>query len=104
MVIRSPTVRSSASWLASKRLATCRRRRPANDTEYGLTGSVFTEDVSTAINVSKQLEFGSVNVNTHLALPTEMPWSGFKNSGYGRDLSAYALDDYSRTKHIAIQH
>lgn len=76
----------------------------ANDTEYGLTGSVFTEDVSTAINVSKQLEFGSVNVNTHLALPTEMPWSGFKNSGYGRDLSAYALDDYSRTKHIAIQH
>ncbi len=76
----------------------------ANDTEYGLTGSVFTVDVSTAINVSKQLEFGSVNINTHLALPTEMPWSGFKNSGYGRDLSSYALDDYSRTKHIAIQH
>lgn len=76
----------------------------ANDTNFGLTGSVFTRDVSTAINVSKQLDFGSVNVNTHLALPTEMPWSGFKNSGYGRDLSAYALDDYSRTKHIAIQH
>lgn len=76
----------------------------ANDTDYGLTGSVFTRDVTTALNVSKQLDFGSVNVNTHLALPTEMPWSGFKNSGYGRDLSAYALDDYSRTKHIAIQH
>lgn len=76
----------------------------ANDTEYGLTGSVFTKDLSTSINVSKQLDFGSVNVNTHLALPTEMPWSGFKSSGYGRDLSTYALDDYSRTKHIAMHY
>ncbi|MGO1181672.1 MAG: aldehyde dehydrogenase family protein [Micrococcaceae bacterium] len=76
----------------------------ANDTEYGLTASVFTRDVTTALNVSKRLDFGSVNVNTHLALPTEMPWSGFKKSGYGRDLSAYALDDYSRVKHVAIQH
>lgn len=76
----------------------------ANDTDFGLTSSVFTRDVTTALNVSKQLDFGSVNVNTHLALPTEMPWSGFKNSGYGRDLSAYALDDYSRTKHVAMLH
>lgn len=76
----------------------------ANDTDYGLTGSVFTQDVSTALKLSKQLDFGSVNVNTHLALPTEMPWAGFKNSGYGRDLSAYALDDYSRTKHVAMLH
>ncbi|OAV61590.1 gamma-aminobutyraldehyde dehydrogenase [Enteractinococcus helveticum] len=76
----------------------------ANAVEYGLTGSVFTADVSTALEVSKALDFGSVNVNTHLALPTEMPWSGFKHSGYGRDLSAYALDDFSRTKHIAIRH
>lgn len=76
----------------------------ANDTVYGLTASVFTRDVTTALNVSKRLDFGSVNVNTHLALPTEMPWSGFKQSGYGRDLSAYALDDYSRVKHVAIQH
>lgn len=76
----------------------------ANDTPYGLTGSVFTQNTSTALKVSKQLDFGSVNVNTHLALPTEMPWSGFKNSGYGRDLSTYALDDYSRTKHIAMHH
>lgn len=76
----------------------------ANAVEYGLTGSVFTPNVSTALKVSKALEFGSVNVNTHLALPTEMPWSGFKHSGYGRDLSAYALDDFTRTKHIAIHH
>ncbi len=76
----------------------------ANGTEYGLTGSVFTRDVATAINLGKQLDFGSVNVNTHLALPTEMPWGGFKRSGYGRDLSAYSLDDFSRTKHLAIHH
>lgn len=76
----------------------------ANDTEYGLTGSVFTRDVGAAINLSRALDFGSVNVNTHLALPTEMPWGGFKRSGYGRDLSAYALDDFSRTKHLAIHH
>lgn len=75
----------------------------ANTVEYGLTGSVFTTNVSTALKVAKSLDFGSVNVNTHLALPTEMPWSGFKHSGYGRDLSAYALDDFTRTKHIAIQ-
>ena len=78
--------------------------RRANDTDYGLTGSVFTENGSMAMTLAKRLDFGSVNINTHLALPTEMPWSGFKNSGHGRDLSAYALDDYSRTKHIAIHH
>ena len=76
----------------------------ANAVEYGLAGSVFTRDVAAAMTVSKALDFGSVNVNTHLALPTEMPWSGFKNSGHGRDLSAYALDDYARTKHVAIHH
>jgi acyl-CoA reductase-like NAD-dependent aldehyde dehydrogenase len=76
----------------------------ANAVEYGLAGSVFTRDVATAMTVSKALDFGSVNVNTHLALPTEMPWSGFKHSGHGRDLSAYALDDYARTKHVAIHH
>lgn len=76
----------------------------ANDVEYGLAASVFTRDVAAAMTVAKALEFGSVNVNTHLALPTEMPWSGFKNSGHGRDLSAYALDDYARTKHVAINH
>ncbi|MGB7447678.1 MAG: aldehyde dehydrogenase family protein [Ornithinimicrobium sp.] len=76
----------------------------ANDTEYGLTGSVFTRDVAAAVNLAKALDFGSVNINTHLPLPTEMPWGGFKRSGYGRDLSAYALDDFCRTKHLAVQH
>lgn len=78
--------------------------RRANDTQYGLTGSVFTRDVNKALTLGRVLDFGSVNVNTHLALPTEMPWAGFKRSGYGRDLSGYALDDYSRTKHLAIHH
>lgn len=76
----------------------------ANETQYGLTASVFTRDVATALSLAKVLTFGSVNINTHLALPTEMPWSGCKRSGYGRDLSAYALDDYSRTKHVALSH
>lgn len=76
----------------------------ANDVEYGLAASVFTRDLATALSISKRLDFGSVNANTHLALPTEMPWGGFKRSGYGRDLSAYALDDYSRTKHLALSH
>ena len=51
-----------------------------------------------------RLDFGTVWVNDHLAFATEMPWSGFKSSGYGRDLSAYALDDYSRTKHVMVKH
>lgn len=78
--------------------------RRANETDYGLAGSVFTENGAAAMSIAKRLDFGSVNINTHLALPTEMPWAGFKNSGHGRDLSAYALDDYSRTKHIALHH
>lgn len=78
--------------------------RRANETDYGLTGSVFTTDAASAMSIAKQLDFGSVNINTHLALPTEMPWAGFKSSGHGRDLSAYALDDFSRTKHIALHH
>lgn len=74
----------------------------ANEVEYGLTASVFTQDLATGMEVMGALDFGSVNVNTHLALPTEMPWGGFKRSGYGRDLSTYALDDFSRTKHVAL--
>lgn len=78
--------------------------RRANAVEYGLTASVFTRDGAAAMSLAKALDFGSVNLNTHLALPTEMPWGGFKSSGYGRDLSAYALEDYSRTKHVALNH
>lgn len=78
--------------------------RRANAVEFGLAGSVFTESSARGINMLKQLDFGSTYLNSHLTLPVEMPWGGFKKSGYGRDLSSYALDDYSRTKHMVINH
>lgn len=74
----------------------------ANDTPYGLAASVWTENARRAADLPGRLDFGTVWVNDHLAFATEMPWGGFKSSGYGRDLSAYALDDYSRTKHVMV--
>ncbi|WP_285249495.1 aldehyde dehydrogenase family protein [Pseudarthrobacter sp. fls2-241-R2A-168] len=72
----------------------------ANETIYGLAASVWTKDSARSLNVPRQLDFGTVWVNSHLVIATEMPWGGFKGSGYGRDLSSYALDDFSRTKHV----
>ena len=74
----------------------------ANATPYGLSASIWTENARRAADLPGRLDFGTVWVNDHLAFATEMPWGGFKSSGYGRDLSAYALDDYSRTKHIMV--
>ncbi|MBM0123725.1 aminobutyraldehyde dehydrogenase [Pimelobacter simplex] len=76
----------------------------ANATPYGLSASVWTENARRAAGLPSRLDFGTVWVNDHLAFATEMPWGGFKSSGYGRDLSAYALDDYSRTKHVMVKH
>lgn len=76
----------------------------ANETEYGLAASVWTSDASRAVGVPRKLDFGTVWVNSHLVLACEVPWGGFKGSGYGRDLSLYALDDFSRTKHIMTNH
>jgi 1-pyrroline dehydrogenase len=75
----------------------------ANGTPYGLSASVWTEDARRAADLPGRLDFGTVWVNDHLVFATEMPWGGFKSSGYGRDLSAYALDDYSRTKHVMVR-
>lgn len=72
----------------------------ANDTPYGLASSVFTADHSRALRMSRALEFGCVWINTHIPLVAEMPHGGFKESGYGKDLSAYALEDYTRVKHV----
>jgi aminobutyraldehyde dehydrogenase len=72
----------------------------ANSVPYGLSASVWTNDARRSHAVASRLDAGTVWVNAHLVLATEVPWGGFKGSGYGRDLSIYALDDYSRTKHV----
>jgi aminobutyraldehyde dehydrogenase len=72
----------------------------ANDVPYGLSASVWTDDARRSHDVAAKLDAGTVWVNAHLVLANEVPWGGFKGSGYGRDLSIYALDDYSRTKHV----
>lgn len=76
----------------------------ANATPYGLAASVWTQDSALSRTLPKQLHFGTVWVNSHLVLACEVPWGGFKGSGYGRDLSLYALDDFSRTKHVMVNH
>jgi betaine-aldehyde dehydrogenase len=72
----------------------------ANGTPYGLASSVWTNDHSRTIRMSRALDFGCVWINCHIPLVAEMPHGGFKESGYGKDLSAYSLEDYTRVKHV----
>lgn len=76
----------------------------ANETVYGLAASVWTTNSARSLSVPRRLDFGTVWVNSHLVIANEMPWGGFKGSGYGRDLSVYALEDFSRTKHVMYNH
>jgi betaine-aldehyde dehydrogenase len=76
----------------------------ANDVRYGLAASVWTQNIERAMRASRELEFGAVWINDHLPFISEMPHGGVKQSGYGKDLSLYAVEEYTTVKHVMVRH